>query len=146
MSGPAPNMGTGWQLIREKIKMDPPTDFGLYLGCHHDLSVEGDVRILSYNMENFLEQRVDRYMTLAPNNPRLKLVNTPFLETPETETVGAPVSTGPWLECPSCAGRFPLIIFIGVAAPAPQQRERMLPPSSPPLRGGPSLGLPPKCL
>ena len=40
LAGPIGNIPKGWALIRKGIKMDDPTDVGLYLGCEHRQSTE----------------------------------------------------------------------------------------------------------
>lgn len=88
LAGPKENLAKGWSLIRglnkEGIRMDEPTPLDRYLGCHHIISEqvvdERPVRMITYDMGDFLASCVDRYVELA-NIPRTKLkkVATPYL-------------------------------------------------------------------
>ncbi len=57
----------------------------LFLGCHHEQSTQTSpwtgkkVRVLTYNMQSFLEDAVAKYMTLSGCGS-LRKVSTPFLE------------------------------------------------------------------
>ena len=60
-----------------------------------------------WNMENFWDSCVQRYMELASPNVRMKVVPTPFLvEDSETGPAGAPCSHDPISERPSRAHTF----------------------------------------
>ena len=72
LAGPATSIKEGWQLIRKGIRMDDPTNFGLYLGCYpkeFELKLKGatkgKARGMSYNMQAYLENTVKKYQTLA---------------------------------------------------------------------------------
>ena len=61
LSGPRQNIEAGWDLIKKGIRLEPPTDPGLYLGCHHiinEVSFGPSARkamTICYDMEKFLE-------------------------------------------------------------------------------------------
>ncbi len=64
-------------------------------------------RSVMWNMENFWDSCVQRYMELASPNVRMKVVPTPFLvEDSEKGSAGAPCATGPISECPWCTHTF----------------------------------------
>ena len=33
LAGPKENLAKGWEMLRSKLKIEPETDLGLYLGC-----------------------------------------------------------------------------------------------------------------
>lgn len=86
MAGPSGNMAEGWKLIRQEIKMDAATPTGKYLGCSHKEGLvhvsaggnpllpdnEGDipVRVMEYDMEQFLKQCVERYQEPGASSER----------------------------------------------------------------------------
>ena len=71
LAGPSANLKAGWDLVRSKIKTDPPHPVDLFLGCKHEhfertLPDTGvTVRGIEYNMESFLATCVERYQGLA---------------------------------------------------------------------------------
>jgi len=96
LSGPEENLQRGWQLIRSGIRTEDPTKLGLYLGCKHEESVRvlpdtgKRVRVMEYNMEDFLRSCVDRYKELT-GTVYMRHASTPFL--PERT---APDSSDGW--------------------------------------------------
>ena len=84
MSGPADNLAEGWSLLRKGIVTDEPAGHGLYLGCLHSVSSHpcpdgpGEVSVLEYNMQAFLESCVERYRSLT-GATYLRKVTTPFV-------------------------------------------------------------------
>ena len=101
-----------WRLIREKIRVEDPTPYGLFLGCKHEigeitLGRNGPkVRTMTYNVESYLMKSVEAYLELLPQGTRLKRVTTPFLPTSIGPDICAPTKTGPSLVCPYCRGAF----------------------------------------
>ena len=89
LSGPRENLAKGWDLIKSGLKIEPPGPLGLYLGCKHEESsrVLPDtgtrVRVMEYNMEEFLKSCVERYRELTGVD-YLRRATTPFL--PEHST------------------------------------------------------------
>jgi len=71
LAGPAKAIKKGWDLIRKGIKTDDPSPLGMYLGCRHDVSERklpdtgAKVRVIEYNMEDFLRSCVERYKELT---------------------------------------------------------------------------------
>ena len=69
MFGPCENMSKGWKLIRTSIKTDEPSPPGECLGCNHiikQVSTNGKkVRQMIYDMEQFMAQCVETYLTAA---------------------------------------------------------------------------------
>ena len=71
LSGPAANLAKGWELIQSGIATDTPHKPDIFLGCKHEESVEASpwsgkpVRVLTYNMQSFLEDAVSKYQVLA---------------------------------------------------------------------------------
>ena len=81
---PKDNLKKGWELLREKLIIEPESGLDLYLGCNH---------------EQFLRSCVDRYLEVA-GNVELQKVPTPG---PHEETKDhpsrAPIQTGPSVGC-----------------------------------------------
>eukprot|EP00969_Alexandrium_andersonii_P276201 12208626-Alexandrium_andersonii.AAC.1 len=54
------NVLKGWELIRSRLGLDPPTDIGRFLGCEHEVVEQVHsgraVRCMEYRMAGFLEQ------------------------------------------------------------------------------------------
>ena len=86
---------------------------GQYLGCDHEpfsvvLPNGRKARGVRYNMSHFIEQCVERYLSLAPAGTKLKKVSTPFIA--EVAGVGesrAPVHGVDPVQCTWCAHTFP---------------------------------------
>ena len=79
MAGPAEHMAKGWDLIRQKVKLEKPSQMGLCLGCHHapfEKVYDGaKVRGVRYDMENSLLEAVEHYKRLCKMHdyePKLK--------------------------------------------------------------------------
>ena len=85
MSGPCGNMSKGWKLIRTSFKTDEPSPPGKCLGCNHiikEVPINGKkVRQMIYDMEQFMVQCVETYLTAA-NKTRdsFKYAATPFVD------------------------------------------------------------------
>ena len=67
MSGPKENLAKGWALLREEIEMEDPASPTIYLGCEQStrditLPSGAKVRMMVYDMENFLGSCVTRYL------------------------------------------------------------------------------------
>ena len=97
LAGPVKNLAEGWRLIRgnatsdggKGLIMEDPTPLGIYLGCNH---IQGKVTLpngniantVEYDMEDFLDSCVTRYVDLATEiqgtAPKLRVVATPFIE------------------------------------------------------------------
>ena len=100
--------------------MDDPTPLGQYLGCNHKQSTftlpNGvQARAVEYDMEDFLDSCVSRYIDLATQiqgtEPKIRTVATPFLEdTSGGSLAGSPCApTGtPSVCCPWCNNHFPI--------------------------------------
>ena len=99
MSGPIGNMNKEWEHIRTSIKTDEPSPPGKCLGCNHvikEVSINGNkVRRMIYDMEQFMVQCVETYLTAA-NKTRdsLKYAATPFLDEDRLVEAGDAVNTG----------------------------------------------------
>ena len=88
MSGPVASLPKGWDLIKKGIRTDVPAAAGKYLGCEHRsyeklipagtnplLFDDGKadhtlqkVRVLEYDIKDFLISCVDKYVELAGKN------------------------------------------------------------------------------
>ena len=84
MAGPKENLEEGWRLIGERIEIEPPTGFGLYLGCNHKRSTtttpDGhEITTMEYDMSDFLRQCVAKYRELADFAGEFPPAPTPFL-------------------------------------------------------------------
>ena len=83
MSGPKENIAKGWASIREDIEMEDPTTPSLYLGCEqsmHDITMPSGakVRMMCYEMENFLDSCVKRYQQCT-GSKEVKAAKLPYL-------------------------------------------------------------------
>ena len=72
MAGPKNNLKKGWELLREKLIIEPDTGLDLYLGCNQSkgtvvLGNGHEVTTVTYDMEQFLRSCVDRYLEVAGN-------------------------------------------------------------------------------
>ena len=81
MAGPKKNLKKGWELLREKLIIEPETGLDLYLGCNQSkgtvvLGNGHKVTTVTYDTEQFLRSCVDRYLEVA-GNVELKKVPTP---------------------------------------------------------------------
>merc|ERR1712039_940658 len=87
LAGPADKLKLGWDLIKAGLKIEPPGPLGLYLGCKHEESTRVlpdtgvTVRVMEYNMEDFLRSCVERYKELT-GTQYMRLATTPFLPEP----------------------------------------------------------------
>ena len=72
-------------MLRTKLRIEPETDLGLYLGCMltrgesklHDGTV---VNTVSYNMEGLLKLSVEKYLDIVGHDTKLKKVTTPSVQ------------------------------------------------------------------
>ena len=100
LSGPEGNLAKGWDLIQSGIATDAPHPMDLFLGCKHETSVQKSpwtgkqVRVMTYNMQSFLEDAVAKYQVLA-GNVTLRRVTTPFLEDTEPEAAANTIAAAP---------------------------------------------------
>ena len=84
MAGSPESLAEAWRRIRMKIRVEEPTPFGLFLGCRHEisevrLSSDGPiVRMMTYNVESYLQDSLSSYMSLLPQGSRLQRVSMPF--------------------------------------------------------------------
>jgi len=67
MSGPKENLAKGWALLREEIEMEDPASPTIYPCCEQStqnitLPSGAKVRMMVYDMENFLGSCVTRYL------------------------------------------------------------------------------------
>ena len=84
LSGPEGHLDAGWKLIAERIEIEPPTPFGLYLGVRQhmtDMTLPDGSRVrgMEYEMTDFLKQCVQKYRELADFQGDFPQVGTPFL-------------------------------------------------------------------
>ena len=76
-------------MIASGLKIEKPGPLGLYLGCKHEQSVRRlpdtgkEVRVMEYNMEEFLVSCVDRYRELT-GMQYMRRATTPFLPEPSS--------------------------------------------------------------
>ena len=114
MAGPESNIKQGWTLLRSKLDLEPETGLGLYLGCQ---LVRGETKLkdgakvstITYDMESFLEQSVQKYLEIAGKDTVLKKVPTPSLpEEAKDHPARAPCGTGPVSQCTWCGTIHPI--------------------------------------
>ncbi len=84
MSGPKPHLRQGWGSLRKGLQIGPEGPLAMYLGCAHG---RGTIKLpdgleaacVTYNMEDFLGQCVERYMVATKHSVKLKKADTPVL-------------------------------------------------------------------
>ena len=112
LAGPTENMTKGWSMLRTKLRIEPETDLGLYLGCMltrgesklHDGTV---VNTVSYNMEGLLKLSVEKYLDIVGHDTKLKKVTTPSVpEETKSHPARAPAPGKEAVTCPWCANTF----------------------------------------
>ena len=93
MAGPKDKLHLGWDLIKRDSKtttglnIESPGPLGLFLGCKHEQServlpgTSTKVRVMEYNMEEFLQSCVDRYKELT-GVQYMRKAETPFISEP----------------------------------------------------------------
>ena len=91
MSGPKENLAKGWALLREEIEMEDPASPTIYLGCEqstHDITLPSGakVRMMVYDMENFLVSCVERYKQCT-GSKEIKGAPLPYLPGEETPSI-----------------------------------------------------------
>ena len=69
LAGPAQNLTKGWEMLRSKLRIEPETDLGLYLGCllskgTNRLHDGTEVTTMTYNMEGLLKLSVKSILNL----------------------------------------------------------------------------------
>ena len=114
LAGPAQNLTKGWEMLRSKLRIEPETDLGLYLGCllskgTNRLSDGTEVTTMTYNMEGLLKLSVERYLELVGKDTKLKQVSTPSLpEETKQHKSRAPAPGDPKhaVQCPWCSTKF----------------------------------------
>ena len=91
MAGPKESLAKGGALLREEIDMEDPATPTLYFGCEqatHDITMPSGakVRMLVYEMENFLASCVVRYQQCT-GSKEVKGVGVPYLPGEEPPSV-----------------------------------------------------------
>ena len=84
LAGPVENLTEGWALLRSRLEIGPEAKTGMYLGCNvikQEIRLANGVmaRGIVYDMEAFLRQCVERYLSLAGTKIKLKTAHTPFI-------------------------------------------------------------------
>ena len=106
MAGPQTNMKKGWDLLRSKLDLEPETDLGLCLGCQ---LVRGSTKLkdgttvstITYDMESFLAQSVQKYLEIVGPTPSLP-------KEAKDHPARAPCGTGPVSQCTWCGTIHPV--------------------------------------
>ena len=112
LAGPEGNLSKGWTMLRSLLNIGPETDFGMYLGCTlkkgENLLKDGTrVSTMTYDMESFLEQCVEKYKEIAGKDAVLKYVATPSVPgDTKQHTARAPCCKGDMNICPWCSCSF----------------------------------------
>ena len=83
MAGPTQNLKKGWDMLRSKLRIEPETELGLYLGC---MTKKGEaslhdgtkVKTVSYDMSDLLKMTVEKYLGII-GEKTLRRVATPML-------------------------------------------------------------------
>ena len=114
MAGPESSMKQGWAMLCSKLDLEPETDLGLYLGCQ---LVRGETKLkdgtkvstITYDMESFLEQSVQKYLGIVGKDTILKKAPTPSLpEEAKDHPARAPCGAGPVSQCTWCGTIHPI--------------------------------------
>ena len=83
MAGPKDDVTACWRDLRtgpDSLDMADPTPVNRFLGCNHTIiDLPDGSRKMTYDMTDFMQSCVTRYLELAPN-AKLKHVETPFLD------------------------------------------------------------------
>ena len=112
LAGPSENLPKGWEMLRSLLNIEPETDLGMYLGCtlkkgESRLKDGTRVSTMTYDMESFLEQCVEKYREIAGKNVAFKHVATPSLpEDTKQHPARAPCAKGDAVICPWCSCSF----------------------------------------
>ena len=112
LAGPEANLAKGWTMLRSLLNIEPETDLGMYLGCtlkkgENRLKDGTRVSTMTYDMESFLDQCVEKYKEIVGKDVVLKHVATPSLpEDPKQHPARAPCSKGAMNICPWCKCSF----------------------------------------
>ena len=112
LAGPSGNLPKGWGMLRSLLNIEPETDLGMYLGCtlkkgESRLKDGTRVSTMTYDMESFLEQCVEKYREIAGKNVAFKHVATPSLpEDAKQHPARAPCAKGDAVVCPWCSCSF----------------------------------------
>ena len=112
LAGPEANLAKGWTMLRSLLNIEPETDLGMYLGCtlktgESRLKDGTRVSTMTYDMESFLDQCVEKYKEIVGKDVVLKYVATPSLpEDPKQHPARAPCSKGAMNICPWCKCSF----------------------------------------
>ena len=83
-----------WAELRKELVLEDPHPLDRCLGCHHIETTEtlpngAVVRAMRYDMGDFIESCVARYLELVGGNTNeLKVVATPFLTEPDPDPLG----------------------------------------------------------
>ncbi len=111
MAGPTQNLKKGWDMLRSKLRIEPETELGLYLGC---MTKKGEaslhdgtkVKTVSYDMSDLLKMTVEKYLGIVGERT-LRRVATPMLpEITREHPARAPASDGHSIQCPWCSCDF----------------------------------------
>ena len=112
LAGPSGSLSQGWGMLRSLLNIEPETDLGMYLGCtlkkgENRLKDGTRVSTMTYDMESFLEQCVEKYREIAGKNVTFKHVATPSLpEDAKQHPARAPCAKGDAVVCPWCSCSF----------------------------------------
>ena len=116
LAGPKANMKRGWELLRQDLDIEPEkvidSKGAVYLGCRQEVNTiklpSGRLATaMTYNMEEFLESCVNKYIELAGPGTKIKPYPTPFFQDDHRESPAGAPGHGPVQECPYCCSTFP---------------------------------------
>lgn len=112
LAGPEGNLAKGWTMLRSLLNIEPETDLGMCLGCtlrkgENRLKDGSRVSSITFDMESFLEQCVEKYEEIAGKDVALKHVAAPSLpEETKQHPAQAPCSKSDMNTCPWCSCSF----------------------------------------
>ena len=105
MAGPTQHLKKGWDMLRSKLRIEPETELGLYLGCmvrkgESTLHDGTKVKTVSYDMSDLLQMTVKKYLDVV-GEQSLRRVATPMLpEITRDHPARAPAGGKNAADCP----------------------------------------------
>ena len=81
MAGSAEYRAQAWKLLRKHIKLSEPELWGRYLGVHSVVRANPDgFRTVRYEMLEYAQQCIDKYVSLTGRSHKFRKYGTPFLD------------------------------------------------------------------
>ena len=116
LAGPEHNIKKGWSLLKKGLEIEPEKTIdekgAVYLGCRLKRSKlklpSGKMATsMTYDMEEFLDSCVAKYVELAGPGTKVKPYATPFFQEDHKESPAGAPGVGPVQDCPWRCHKFP---------------------------------------